>query len=281
MKDLVRSLRVSGLPVPVPWVGLEKIIRPRTQSVMIAMAASGVGKSALALEWAVRLDRPVLYLSLDTALVDHAIRLLARKTGLTIEEVERGHDIDLETWAERWETEIAELGFQTRFFDQSLQVREISELIAAEAEYWGEPPSLVVVDNLMNLIEHEESAAEYRRIVGELVKAARENNTLILALHHLRRRPAKARGEDGDETTQPVHLTDSLYAVDQEAKYVLGLWRPYPNRLQIGVLKNRMGGCSPRGDLSVSLDIDLRRMVITDEFYAANRIRRQYAEAIP
>ncbi len=233
---------------------------------MTVLAAPGVGKSAFALEWAACLDKPSLYISLDTSLTDQAIRLLARSTGLTVEQVTEGHDQDLDTWASRWEAQVSSMPYRARFCDITQTTRTIGELISAEAEYLGEPPALTIIDNTFNLIEQEESAGEYERIFGELKKVAREFNTLVVCLHHLKRRPSKPRGkqdeEEDSEATLPVHLTDGVYGCEKQSNFVLGLWRTHPTKLRVGVLKNRMGPASSTGTMHITLNADLRRMRI-------------------
>lgn len=261
MRDLIRSLRLSGTPVPVPWPSLARHLKPRTQSLMVVVAESGAGKSAWALEWALSLATPSLYISLDTSLSDHAIRVLARNLKKQTEEIEEGHDDDVELWATKWEPHLTGLPHQTRFCDLGLTAETIGELVVAEAEFWGEPPSLVIVDNLMNLIEKDETAGEYRRILGELLRIAKRENTLIVCLHHKRKKPAATakKDQDIDEMTVPVHLQDSLFKVDQEAKYVLGLWRPEYDQMAVGILKNRMGPT-----WQTTLRVDLGRMQVKD-----------------
>ena len=271
MFDLARSLWSTGQPVPVPWPQVGRYLKPRTQSVMIALAASGVGKSTFALDWALELDAPALYLSLDTSLLDHTVRVIARNTGKTTREVEEGFEDDPMAWAERHYEYVLNLPHRVRFCDQNMRVETVGELVAAETEYWGEPPKLVVVDNLMNLVENGESAAEYRRIVGELLRIAKTHHTLVVGLHHQRKKPAKSLkdGEDDDdEGTRPVRLHDSLFAVDQEAKYVIGLWRPNLGDLKISILKNRMGDADPNAKVQASLSIDLARATVKDRVAA-------------
>lgn len=272
MRDLARSLRLSGRPVPVPWTGLAHWIRPRAGDLMLVLGSGGVGKSAFALEWAISTPAPTLYVSLDTSLVDHGIRLSARTIGITVEQVQEGHDEDPVAWSETWGEYIASLPYQTRFCDQTDTVREIDELVRAETEYWGEPPLVTVVDNLSNVLEKEEGAGEYRRALAGLHKVGKQNDTMVMALHHLRRQPPKKRvtenDDNDDEGTKPVHLEDALYEGDKEAQFVLGLWRPQWNRMAVGVLKNRMGEAARNGALHTSLYADLKRMRITSPLAA-------------
>jgi hypothetical protein len=260
MRDLARALRISGKPVPLPWRTLSNYIKPRTGSVMVVLAQSGVGKSALGMNWALGYSEPSLYISLDTELADHAIRVIARDKHLTTTEIEKGHDEDEEAWAEQWRPVLEELDYPVRFCDRWVSAEQIGELIEAETEWLGETPRLVIVDNLMNLIR-DESAGEYRRVLGELVRVAKKYHALIVALHHLRKKPAKKDEDDEDDRAKPVRLSDSLYAIDQEPKYVLGLWAPNDYSLSVGVLKNRMGPLNPDG---VTLYTDMAHMRIWD-----------------
>ena len=269
MRDLVRALHLTGRPVAVPWTSLRRFIRPRGGYLMLVLAAGGVGKSAFALEWVARLGAPALYIALDTSLVDHAVRLLARATGLTVDEVQDEHDADPEAWARKWSAKLEELGLPVRFVEGATTAREVREAIAAETEYWGVAPSICVVDNLSNLLEKEEGAGEYRRILADLHRTAKEHDTLVIALHHLRKRPAaqRKRGDDDDdqdEGTIRVHLSDALYESDKEAQIVLGLWRPQWNQMSVGVLKNRMGPADRNGQLHTTLRADLARMDLTE-----------------
>jgi hypothetical protein len=263
MRDLARSLRISGAAVPVPWPSVARLIKPRSGNLMVVLAAPGVGKSSFALSWAAQLRRPCLYLSLDTSLVDQAVRIIAIRTHKTVEEVQAGHDEDLEAWIGTWEPVVKELDYPVRFCELSMGVKQVDELVAAEVEYWGEPPAIVFVDNVGNLLEKEESASEYRRIFSGLHRTARERNTLVIALHHIKRKPQKA-DDDEDPAQKPVHMSDGLYTGEQEVQFLLGLWRPHPNELTVAVLKNRMGPADPGGHLHTTLRADLARASLRD-----------------
>lgn len=234
---------------------------------MLVLAAGGVGKSAFALEWAVRLGRPALYVSLDTSLVEQGIRILARSTGTSVEDVVEGHDEDPARWSETWGQRLEDIQIPLRFCDSAYTVRDLDELVQAETEWWGEAPYMVVVDNIADLQEREEGAAEIRRILAGLKKVAKDHDTLVMALHHIRKKPPKnSKRDEEDEQEEgmiPVHLSDALYEGDKHAQYVLGLWRPDWNHMAVGVLKNRMGPASRTGSMHTTLEADLRTMSIT------------------
>lgn len=265
MRDLARSVGLHGRPVPTPWPALGEYVRPRAQNLLLVLAAAGLGKSQFALNWAVQARVPTLYLSLDTSLADQAIRVLAHLRGATVDEIEKGHDEDPATWAAHRAAELEELDLPIRFAEGITTAKEVDEIVAAETEWWGESPSIVIVDNLMDLIT-EESAGEYRKVLGELKQIAKRRDTLVMALHHLRKKPAKKKGEDDeeDDAAKVPNLDDALYASDQHAQYILGLARPSWNRLLVAILKNRMGIADRWGNVHTTLHADLSKAVVRD-----------------
>jgi hypothetical protein len=275
MRDLVRALRQTGAPVFVPWPSLAGMVRPRAGNVAAVVGAPGVGKSTFALDWAEMSGRPSLYISLDTELVDHAVRLVARKTGTPIEQILEGHEKDVKDWIQRWQPVVEDLDHPIRFVDERMSARTVGEVVAAETEFWGEPPELTIVDDASGLLEAEESSQEYNRIFLDLKRVAREYDTFVVVLHHLRRKPAQpwrrpcrncgAGNDEVDAGTLPVHASDILYAGDRKVSILLGLWRPRPDLLRVGILKNRMGPANPNGKMYVTLDADLSRAKIEED----------------
>ena len=243
-------------------------MRPLTGNQMVVIAAEGVGKSVWALNWALEIkDHPVLYITLDTSMTDQAVRVIARHTGTSVDDVMKGHAGDVDTWADRWEPYLEQIHSRTRFFDRDVAPKVVEEVVAAEREYWGEPPILTIIDNVGNLIEKEESAAEYQGIFNSLHKAAKNQSTFVLALHHLRRKPAgtkRDRAQQDDPGIESVHASDTLYAGGRTSNFVLGLSRPEPNRLRINVLKSRMGRANPTGMVSTYLTFDGARARVGD-----------------
>jgi KaiC/GvpD/RAD55 family RecA-like ATPase len=235
---------------------------------MVLIAAEGVGKSVVALNWALEIvEHPVLYITLDTSMTDQAIRVIARHNGTSINDVMRGHD-DMDSWADQWEPYLEQVHSRTRFFDRDVGPRVVEEVVEAEAEYWGEPPVMTIIDNAGNLIEKEESAQEYQGIFNALHRVAKNQQTFILALHHLRRKPAASKKDREEEQDDPgidsVHASDILYAGGRNANFVLGVSRPQPDRLRVNVLKNRMGLASSSGKVNAYLTFDGARARVGD-----------------
>jgi hypothetical protein len=264
VRSLVKALHTTGEIAPAPWSNLAFYIKPRTGNLMAVAAASGVGKSMFALNWVAKTPGPHLYVSLDTTLDDQAVRLLALTGHLTTEQITEGRDED-PAWAGLWSDHLSSLDTAVRFTDQPTNLKEIKEVVIAETEFFGRSPVVVVVDNVADLLEEEESASEYHRIFGGLRQIARDCNTMVMALHHLRRKPARFGSAEQDQGTKPVMKTDILYGGDREVQYLLGLWRSRPDILSCGVLKNRMGQADPSSNINVRLRADFAKGTVSED----------------
>jgi len=248
-----------GDPVQIPWQSLAFYLKPRAGNLMAVAAASGVGKSMFALSWAALLHQPALYVSLDTTLDDQAARWAALDSQRTTDELYS----DMEFF--RSKVKELERTMPLRFCDSTYSLKQIDHLVVAETEFWGQPPVLTIVDNVADLLEEEESASEYHRVFGGLRKIAKERRTLVVALHHLRRKPPRFGQQEVDQGAKPVMKTDILYGGDREVQYLLGLWRPRNDQLRVSVLKNRMGMADPSSNINVTLRADYSRATLTED----------------
>lgn len=243
MRVLSRALRHQGEPIPLPWP--ELLIRPGPGDVVLGLAAPGVGKSFVALNWAVHLaqeGKPVLMISTDTSYQDQAVRTAALLSGKTMDEVEKDQAASADDLARRH--------LPIRWSELHLKADDISDFLKAEVEYLGEAPDFVVVDVISDLMGSlEESSSAYSHIMTELKKAARRFQTTIFALHHV----SEGAASSG---TQPVKLRDILYkSPGRIAPIVLGMWRNGTGILTVAILKNRMGRANAD---AIGVTFDLR-----------------------
>lgn len=242
MRVLSRALRHQGDPIPLPWPELP--IRPGPGDVVLGLAAPGVGKSFVALNWAVHLakeGRPVLMISTDTDYSDQAIRTAALLSGETMDKVEMEQ--------ERWADWLAEQHLPIRWSELHLDAEDVADFVKAEVEFLGERPDFIVVDVVGDMLNgKEENVGNIRNIFTQLKKVARRFHTTIFALHHVKRGSA-ASG------TSVVTLSDGLYGGEQVAPIVLGMWRNQ-DMLTVAVLKNRMGKAQADGLLNFDLRTD-------------------------
>lgn len=252
MRAVAEALRRVGQEsnIPLPWSSLGSMIAPLRGQLCIVLAEPGIGKSAFSLNWAAKITRPSLVLSLDTDLGTQAIRLASLMTQTKTEDVKHNPDV----WA-NWLMAHAQ---HVRMYDLSIESRDLSRLVEAEAEYWGQVPDLVVVDNVGNLVR-EGSYEEHRAVFSDLHRIARRLDTFVVALHHTR------RGGTRGGTPQ---MASGLYGGEQEAEILLGLSRgpgsPSKGILNCSVLKNRSGNADSNGGLYARLFFNRETMEITD-----------------
>lgn len=256
MKALEKALAMptQHYRVEMPFQGLRSLFTPLRGNLIVALGSPGVGKSAYALNWSLKNEDPSLLISLDTDLHTQAARAAAIlgggqfRLGDITSNVLLGSSI------------LNKSGAKLRAYDEAGGTKDIYEIIEAEKEYWGVPPALTIVDNVSNLV-NEGDYQEYRRLFVELHRVARKGNTCVLALHHVTRKA---------KFGEPLNLNSGQFAGEQEAEVVLGLWsdRGDPTkgpRLNVSVLKNRMGKADPSGAMYVPLVFEQDTMTIRDE----------------
>lgn len=236
--------------VGVPWANLSQVIDPHAGNLIVCLGAPGQGKSAFALNWALKLKVPTLLLSLDTDITTQAVRTASLLSGTSM--------ADIKDNAPAWAEYVERMAYRARTYDLMMQPKELANLVKAETEFWGKPPALTVVDNVSNMIQ-EGGYEEYRAVFTDLHRVARITETCILALHHIKR-----GGGSG-----PLGLFAGQYSGEQEAEMVLGLWSPQPtpysqNVLNISIDKNRSGQAAPDGSFFVSMQFDKSTMSIKE-----------------
>lgn len=233
-------LRRSGSSLFVPW---ELGIQPVRGNLLVAFGPPGVGKSLFGLNWALSLPVPSLIVSLDTDLHTQAQRAVGILSKTPLRLVRAFPTV----YARYLESKVN----GCRIVDLQLTTKEINELVIAEEEYHGVVPSLVVVDNVSNIVK-DTSYESYRNAIVDLQKIARMRDTTVLALHHVTRGAARE---------ERLTLHSGQYSGEQEAEIVLGLWRE-GERINVGVLKNRNGRADPSGRLTFPLVLDHETMVM-------------------
>lgn len=185
MRTLVRSVgrpSIGGEPIPTCFKTFEanKIIIRRSEVSMFA-AAPGVGKSTLALAIALKSKVPTLYISADTNAHTMAMRLASMISGKNQSDVEGMLSEDI-GWTK---AVLAKSSHIVWSFESAPTLQDISEEVQAFEELWGCPPTLIVVDNLMDVAtDGGEEFASMRAIMKELKYLARATNAAVVVLHH-------------------------------------------------------------------------------------------------
>lgn len=221
---------------------------------MFSVAApSGAGKSAFALATAVRVGRPTLFFSADTAAYTAAIRLGAMLTGATQETV-ADYIATVPGWADE---QLAGASHISWDFHGAPDLDHIDLEVRAYEEMHGLNPELIVIDNLVDVADGEDEWASLRRTNKELRFLARDLGAAVLVLQHTNEShedaegaPAKWRVQGRDFKHPAVILT--LGQVQD------GLW------LALGIAKNRNGKPDPAARNPVYLGWVPESMTISD-----------------
>lgn len=245
MKSLARSLQNLGDPVPFPYPLPADI---RRGDLVMLLAAPKVGKSTIAVDWAVRVAArglPVTYLSTDTRITEQAIRVIANLSGETKAAVKDRLDY--------WSGWLTGVGYPLRWSAGGFSSADLWELLEAEREYFGRYPEMLVVDVAFDLLRGQEDAGSARKVFRDLHKLGAQTGTLILALHHVK------AGDSANGNTF-VSMADGMYQVHMVPETVITAWRGNAGMVSMHLAKNRSG--MDGQTIQVAVDFD-RAKVLT------------------
>lgn len=256
MQRLERTIRMSALQAPsLPNVYQSFVDRQlafRRGEVTLIAGQPGAGKSTLALALAVRAKVPTLYISADTHAHTMSLRLLAMLTNTDQSTIE-----PLMSDNPEWAEEILQLGGHIRWcFDSAPSVSAIEDEIAAHVELMGEPPELVVIDNLSDCVSSDgDEWGGYRALLRDFKWLSREHGTSFIVLHHT------SEGVQGNPCP-PRHSIQGKVA--QTPAVILTVSNDQPGSLAVCPVKNRYGPSSPSGSDVVWLSYNPAAMQVQD-----------------
>jgi len=257
MQSIDRALETNvaiGTRIPFPWESINQLVTLSTRELAIMGGAPGSGKSTVAIALAVQSEVPTLYCTQDSPASVfqrmaalhlnqpiNQVRKALRKGGAQekgiIEGVRKKRNPEL----------IVEHGRQAP--------GDIDRMIVALTEWLGEPPPLVIIDNLIDMIVHDgnktmhhQDTGFYAIVLTALKEIANRRGVAIVALHHVLK-----NGEKGDGTHK-ITMTDLLHGGEREARHVWGVYHnEETTRMYLQVLKQQDGPAKPGGQLQVPL----------------------------
>jgi len=257
MKTLRRSIgkaEVGGEPLPPPFQAFQRegIILRRAEVTIIA-GTPGSGKSSIALHIAARLKQPTLYFSADTNAHTMAMRLLSMITGKPQSEAE----MLLETQVATSRQVINEhSGHIFWSFESSPTLVDLDQEVLAFEELWGCSPTLIVVDNLMDIAnDGGEEFSNMRSTLKELKYLARDTNAAVLVLHH-------TKESYSGNPCQPRSALQGMVA--QLPALICTIGTNAPGYIAIAPVKNRYGKADPSGDTAYWLQFNPEIMDVSD-----------------
>lgn len=229
--------------------------------------APNAGKSFLALFLVVRMQEavrghsrlPTLYVSADTDDATMRVRTYAMLTGQETTEIEQAREMGLDFWfADR----VAWLDSDVQWcWDSDPDLRDLELEVLAFEEQYGEPPALIVIDNLMNVrAETDNEWAGMRELMKAFHHLARATGAAVLVLHHT--------SEDAQySATEPPPRRAIQGKVAQLPELILTV-ATSGDTLGLAVVKNRNGSSDPQAKEPLWMSVDLSKMALSEGYYA-------------
>jgi predicted ATP-dependent serine protease len=255
MKTLTRAVGkpdIGGEPMPSVFRTFDnnQIILRRAEVSMIA-GQPGAGKSTLALALALRMQAPTLYLSADTNAHTMAMRLYSMIEGVSQSDAEK----IISDQPELARQKLAKASHIYWSFDSNPGLGDIDDEVTAIEEMLGEPPALIVVDNLMDVaMDGGEEFGGMRSAMKELKYLARDTNAAVLVLHH-------TKESYSADPCPPRGAVQGM--VNQLPALILTLGQ-HQGLMAVASVKNRYGKADPSGNTPVWLQFNPEYMFIAD-----------------
>jgi hypothetical protein len=232
---------------------------------VLVAAAPGGGKSALASTILLKSGVDGIYFSADSDEAEQYSRCVSIMSGRPLNEVlEVMESGDVSEFDEELEA-LSRIRFD---FNASPSLDDIENGITAYATLYSRYPTMIIVDNLRDVVTDEAGEAYMvsENILAWLKDLARHTRACVIVLAHV-----TGEYEDGD---RPIPLSGLRGKVGKIPQLVLTLF----DELGVAIVKNRGGPASPAGRYTVFLDCDLSTMTIADPDAAPADYRRVYEE---
>ena len=257
MRTLARavgSVDIGGEPLPSVFRTFDanKVVIRRSEISMIA-GTPGAGKSTLALAIALRAKVPTLYISADTNAHTMAMRLLSMIINKPQSEAEMLLVDDVENSRKIINNSSGHIFWS---FESAPTLADIDQEVLAFEELWGCAPTLIVIDNLMDIAnDGGEEFAAMRSTIKELKYLARDTNAAVLLLHHTKESYV-------GNPCQPRSALQGMVA--QLPALICTVGTNAPGFIAVAPVKNRYGKADPTGDTAFWLQFNPEIMDVSD-----------------
>ncbi len=257
MRTLARavgSVDIGGEPLPTVFRTFDanKVVIRRSEISMIA-GTPGAGKSTLALAIALRAKVPTLYISADTNAHTMAMRLLSMIINKPQSEAEMLLVDDVENSRKVINNSSGHIFWS---FESAPTLSDLDQEVEAFEELWGCAPTLIVIDNLMDIAnDGGEEFAAMRSTIKELKYLARDTNAAVLLLHHTKESYV-------GNPCQPRSALQGMVA--QLPALICTVGTNAPGFIAVAPVKNRYGKADPTGDTAFWLQFNPEIMDVSD-----------------
>jgi predicted ATP-dependent serine protease len=257
MRTLARavgSVDIGGEPLPSVFRTFDanKVVIRRSEISMIA-GTPGAGKSTLALAIALRAKVPTLYISADTNAHTMAMRLLSMIINKPQSEAEMLLVDDVENSRKTINNSSGHIFWS---FESAPTLSDLDQEVEAFEELWGCAPTLIVIDNLMDIAnDGGEEFAAMRSTIKELKYLARDTNAAVLLLHHTKESYVGS-------PCQPRSALQGMVA--QLPALICTVGSDAPGFIAVAPVKNRYGKADPSGATAFWLQFNPELMDVSD-----------------
>lgn len=259
MYTSLQSLQMKGAagdPLPVVWPSLHargtNLLRGQ---LCLICAGPGTGKSGFVLTYALKARVPTLYFSADSDAFTQQSRSLSILSKWPLKQTEAmvraNHTNGF--------TEALDLLPIRYIYEANPTLKDISVTLDAYRQLYGDPPVLIIVDNITNVItaaSEEDPFSGLEMLMDELHKLARDTQAHVIGLHHV-----NGPWNDADK---PIPLSGIKGQIGRVPELILTLHRR-ERQLLVSTVKNRSGKADPTGNTFVALDFDGDTMQISDQ----------------
>lgn len=264
MQSLTQTVRGGAtagklLPDIFPVLS-ERGIKPRRGQVVMVAGQPNAGKSMLALNYTVRHNIPTLYVSADTDQMTTVYRTLAQLTGDTVDSIESAFDGGA---GEVYADDLASLSNVRFAFDPTPTIDDLTLEVMAFEEVHGQPPELIVIDNLLNIYSEGDSTSGSWSGMVEVMQylhtLARRSGAGVWVLHHT--------SESEGKPYLPASRKAIINKASQLPELILTVaLDPGTSQYHVACVKNRSGFHDATGHSYTSLWVHPDRMQMYDDF---------------
>lgn len=234
----------------MPWPALQRLVNLNTRELTIIAGAPGSGKSTFAVNFAVKADLPVLYLTQDSpaSVFSRMAALILNEPTEAIKKKQQQGGLVRQSLVDAVNKRMPK---HLIVAPGRRDLGDIDRHIIATTEWLGAPPHVVVIDNLIDLDmegNHHQETGFYAKALTGLKALANTRDVNIMALHHVLKSGDKGLG------TMKLTMGDLLHGGEREARHVLGVYHNHDaTEMRIQILKAQDGPADPQGELEVIL----------------------------
>lgn len=214
----------------------------------LVVGPGSAGKSLLISNLVAKWGRSCLAFLLDQDQATAAARFASTELDMPFLEVKS----DLDTYAG---DVLKRMGYiQADFKAESLE--DIQLQLDAYVERYGEPPEVLVVDNLGNMTSgYDDEWSTLKALTLELDVMARAYEMLVICAHHTRDEPS----------TEPLPRSAILGKISQYPRLILSVaYNPYDSVYKVAAVKNSSGATDAMAANPLAFDANPANMQVTE-----------------